>query len=188
MCPVLSRLHFKKIRYGPRKCDMRYANTLWAARTRYVICEYATGRAIREYAMGRENKICDTRIRAPRAIAKWLSRPPQFWVHSVCITSNSWSMRIRETDGECLVTVSIQVYLPSCPLLAGQELQQYCWFPTQWQSQPHRPSPVGQVGHFHQIQWLKPTQRIPNTQKQLVLQATSNACIHVQLQHGLIPM
>ena len=33
------------IRYGPRECDMRYAN---------AICEYPTGRA---------NAICDTRIR-----------------------------------------------------------------------------------------------------------------------------
>ena len=31
--------------YGPRECDMRNANTLWATRKRYAICEYALGRA-----------------------------------------------------------------------------------------------------------------------------------------------
>ena len=61
-----------RIRYGPRECDkryantlwadMRYANTLWAARMRY---------AIREYAMGRANAICDMRIRyGPRECDK----------------------------------------------------------------------------------------------------------------------
>jgi len=34
-----------RIRYGPRECDARYANTLWAARKRCAICEYAMGRA-----------------------------------------------------------------------------------------------------------------------------------------------
>jgi len=41
-------------------CD---ANTLWAARMRYEICEYAMCRAnaIREYAMGPANAECDMR-------------------------------------------------------------------------------------------------------------------------------
>jgi len=65
---------------GPRECDMRYANTLRAARIRYAVREIAMGRAnaicdtpntlwaarmryaIREYAKGHANAICDTRI------------------------------------------------------------------------------------------------------------------------------
>jgi len=53
--------------YGSRECEIRceyvmgrtnavcddYANTLWAARMRYVICEHA---------MGRADTICDTQI------------------------------------------------------------------------------------------------------------------------------
>ena len=48
------------IRY---ECDMRYANTLCAARILYVICQYV---------MGRANAICDTRIPyGPRECGTW---------------------------------------------------------------------------------------------------------------------
>ena len=58
-----------RIRYGPRNCDMHYANVLWAARMRY---------AIREYAVGRANAMCDnadTRIGYARyANTLWAAR------------------------------------------------------------------------------------------------------------------
>ena len=60
------RLAHLRIRYAPREYYKRYAHTLWAARMRYAICEYATGRA---------NTIRHTRIRyGPRGDMRRVTR------------------------------------------------------------------------------------------------------------------
>ena len=51
------RLAHLRIRYAPREYCKRYANTFWAARMRYAICEYAVGAGLREYDMRYVNRL-----------------------------------------------------------------------------------------------------------------------------------
>ena len=55
-----------QIRYGSRECNMRYANTLWAAWMWYANTLWAARKryAIYEYAMGRANIRYTNRLRA----------------------------------------------------------------------------------------------------------------------------
>ena len=116
------REYYKRYMYvnTPRECDTRYANTLWAARIRYAIREYAIGRA----------RDCDTRyantLRAARiryAIREtrmgYALRAKVVYIQKNCLTDRRQTQQAIQQDHE-LAQMQTQLLSPtlSCDVLA----------------------------------------------------------------------